>query len=243
MIPVVFINCDKIPYVDLMIDGKKKYETRHFNTLGGLVGRRVLIAETHRGKTPKIRCSAVLKSAKQIKFLGEWAMMRDETCVPENSEHDWNFNRPGKWVYELEDVREVLGLDWKEGKRHGIVWMEYEPAPYRMVYDGDSCIDSIDHESLEDAIDDAIDTLVTWEGEQMEGWKFADDGTPLPTPEQIENWDYMIYNSGCYVVAFNEETGEYNDYLDEAEWPVSDEDTDQIDWMLWEDIEKKMGGD
>ena len=125
MIPVIFINCKKIDYIGKIISGEKKYETRHFNTLGGLVGRRVLFAETGNG-TPKIRCSAILKNAEQIKTLGEWAMLRSETCVPEDSEHDWNFKRPGKWIYELDDVREVIDLPWKEGKRHGIVWMEYE---------------------------------------------------------------------------------------------------------------------
>ena len=235
MIPVVFINCDEIPYVDLIIDGKKKYETRHFNTLGGLVGRRVLIAETHKGKMPRIRCSAVLKNAEQIKFLSSWALMRTETCVPEDSKHDWDFKRPGKWVYELYDVREVIGLDWKEGKRHGIVWMEYEPAPYRMIYDGDSFTDGIDHETLESAIEDAQETLISWQSENMWRWKFADDGAPLPTEKQIDDWDYMIYNYGCFVVAFNEEIGDYNDYLDGAEWPRSQDDLDELGWKLWED--------
>ena len=124
MTPVIFINCKKIDYIGKIIAGEKKYETRHFNTLGGLVGRRVLFAETGNG-TPKIRCSAVLKSARQIEFLGVWELMRNETCVPEGSDYDWDFKRPRKWVYELTDVREC-NLPWKEGKRHGIVWMEYE---------------------------------------------------------------------------------------------------------------------
>lgn len=124
MTPVVFINCKKIDYIGKIIAGEKKYETRHFNTLGGLVGRRVLFAETGSGK-PKIRCSAVLKNAEKVDYLGVWAMYRSETCVPEGSEHDWNFKRPGKWLYEITDVHECE-LPWKEGKRHGIVWMEYE---------------------------------------------------------------------------------------------------------------------
>ena len=130
MIPVVFINCKKIDYIGKILVGEKKFETRHFNTLGGLVGRRVLFAETGSGK-PKIRCSAVLKRAVKIDFLGEWAMCRDVTCVPEGSEHDWNFDRPGKWLYELTDVQ-PCELPWKEGKRHGRVWMEYEEVPEKV---------------------------------------------------------------------------------------------------------------
>ena len=124
MTPVVFINCKQIDYIGKIIAGEKKYETRHFNTLGGLVGRRVLFAETGKG-TPRIRCSAILNDSAKIDFLYNWNLIRPVTCVPEGSDHDWNFNRPGKWIYELTDVRECE-LPWREGKRHGIVWMEYE---------------------------------------------------------------------------------------------------------------------
>jgi len=124
MTPVIFINCEEVDYIGKIMDGEKKYETRHFNTLGGLVGRRVLFAESGNGK-PKIRCSAVLKNAEKIDALWEWAMLRSETCVPVDSIHDWNYNRPGKWIYEVTDVH-PCELPWKEGKRHGIVWMEYE---------------------------------------------------------------------------------------------------------------------
>lgn len=238
MIPVVFVNSKKISYVDLIIDGKKKYETRHRNTLRSLVGRRILIAETGKG-TPKIRCSAVLKSAEQIKTLGEWAMLRSETCVPEDSEHDWNFKRPGKWIYKLEDVREQIGLPWKEGKRHGIVWMEYEPAPYRMIYDGGSFIDGIDHDSFESAVADAQDTLIMWECEQQLDWKWDEEThRPILTDLQKESWDSMIEECECFVVGFNEETGEYDD-IDRMLWPSTDKDTDELNWMFLEDLEKK----
>lgn len=238
MIPVIFINCKKIDYIGKIISGEKKYETRHFNTLGGLVGRRVLFAETGNG-TPKIRCSAILKSAEQIKTKPNWDILRRETCVPENSEHDWDRDRPGKWIYELEDVRDVYGLPWIEGKRHGIVWMEYEPIPYETIWDGDSFIDGQKHESFEAAVCDAQDTLLMWAADEMHDWKWEDGANfPTPTEEQIERWDYMIANCGCYVVAFNEEIGEY-DELDNMLWPRTDADTDELGWMLWEDLEKK----
>lgn len=125
MIPVVFINGKDISYVDLIIQGKKRYETRSRNMLGALVGRRVLIAETGKGK-PRIRCSAVIEDASKIDFLYNWELIRGVTCVPEGSAHDWDYQHPGKWIYELADVREVFDMPWKEGKRHGITWMEYE---------------------------------------------------------------------------------------------------------------------
>lgn len=124
MIPVVFINCDEVNFVDLIISGRKILETRHFNTLGGLVDRRVLIAETHKGKKPVIRCSCVLRNPKHIKYLGVWGMYAEGACIP-NYEEWWDFKRPGRWSYEIHDVLEE-NLVWSEGKRHGRVWMEYE---------------------------------------------------------------------------------------------------------------------
>ena len=241
MIPVVFINCKKVPYVDLIIKGKKKYETRNRNTLRSLVGRRVLIAETGRGY-PKIRCSAIIGAPIISDSKETWDTLKPITCVPDNSDHDWKDNTKRKWLYLLRDVREVIGLHWKEGKRHGITWMEYEPAPYRTIWDGDHFIDGQDHDSLEAAIADAEDTLVEWAAESMSTWKFGEDiMTPAPTEEQIEDWDYMIYNCGAHVVAFDEKTGEYGDYLDDAVWPRSQEDLDNLGWMLWEDYVKKFG--
>lgn len=240
MIPVVFINGKDIPYVDLIIKGKKRYETRSRNMLGALVGRRVLIAETGKGK-PRIRCSAVIKDAAKIDFLYNWTLIRDVTCVPAGSAHDWDYQHPGKWIYELADVREVIGLEWIEGKRHGRVWMEYEPLPYETIWDGDDFIDGQKHEDLECAINDAKDTLIQWVSEQMWGWKFDDETKfPAPTEEQIADWDYMICNCGCYVVPFDEEIGEYAS-LDYAVWPRTDEDMENLGWMLWEDYVKKFG--
>ena len=244
MIPVVFINEEKIPYVDMIINGKKKYETRTRNTLHSLVGRRVLIAETGKG-TPNIRCSAIIDAPIIVDDKQSWDNFKPETCVPDGSEHDWNENTQCKWLYRLRDVREVCGLHWKEGRRHGITWMEYEPAPYRTIWDGDHFVDGRDHDSLEAAIADAKDTLCEWSAEEIYNWEFEFDPDnkcifPHPTEEQIEHWDYMIYNCGSHVVAFNNNTGEYDD-MDDAVWPRSQEDLDELGWMLWEEYVEKYG--
>lgn len=126
MIPVVFINCDKVPYVDKIISGEKKMETRNRNTLGALVGCRVFIAETRRGKVPKIRCSAVVCKPTEITDRETWNEFRDVTCVPKGSYHDWNDGTKRKLLYPLIDVRRMFNVPWVEGKRHGITWMEYE---------------------------------------------------------------------------------------------------------------------
>ena len=126
MMPVVFINCSRFPFIDWILTGEKTYETRTRNTLRSLVGTRVLLAETGKGK-PVVRCSAVIRSAEKAEYLGVWNLLREFHRVPEKSVYDWSFSRPGKWLYLLEEVRPVpVPFHPTEGVRHGRVWMETE---------------------------------------------------------------------------------------------------------------------
>lgn len=126
MTPIVFINTKHVPFVDLIITGEKKYETRARNTLGGLVGRRVLIAETGHGK-PIVRCSA--KIVQHVLILSEKAWReyyKEPACVPDGSKYDWQKNQTEKHAYLLENVKPCSPFIPLDGKRHGRVWMEFE---------------------------------------------------------------------------------------------------------------------
>ena len=61
MTPVIFINCKEQPFLDRILSGRKKFETRTRNTLGRFLDHamndRVLLAETGHGR-PVIRASA-----------------------------------------------------------------------------------------------------------------------------------------------------------------------------------------
>jgi len=119
-------------------------------------------------------------------------------------------------------------------------------APYRMIYDGDSFIDGADCDSLEEAIGRAQDVLAMWMQEECyeKKWQWDEENCRYhPTEKQIEDWDYMIYNMGCYVVEYTGDE-EYDGYtsIDDAVWPRSQEDLDEIGWMLWEDRVKKIEG-
>ena len=111
---------------------------------------------------------------------------------------------------------------------------------YKMVFDMGHTIDGIEFDTLEEAINDAQETLIMWEVEETNGWERNPDnwGEWMPTESQIEDWDYMIYNYGCWVVEFNEETGAFED-IDNAVWPVSDADLNAIGWMPWDEYVKK----
>ena len=126
MIPVVFINSRSVPFVDLIMEGKKQYETRSRDVLRFLSdsGRRFLIAETGSGR-PLVRCSARIRSVVVIHSEKMWNQYRTCHAVPAGSAYDWKPCTNKKILYELADVQPVpVPFHPPEGKRHGRTWME-----------------------------------------------------------------------------------------------------------------------
>lgn len=124
MIPVLFINSHSVPFVDMIMDGRKLYETRKRNVLRSAFeyGNRFLIAETGSGR-PRVRCSATIESMVTIYTKEAWDRYRKLHAVPVGSEFDWKPDTKKKVMYLLEDVRPVTPFV-PEGKRHGRTWME-----------------------------------------------------------------------------------------------------------------------
>ena len=87
MLPIVFINCDLFPFVDWIIDGLKIYETRNRNTLKSLIGQVVMIAETHKGKKPIVRCMAYIDSMEKVN-VKQFDSMRNDTRIVPGSVYD-----------------------------------------------------------------------------------------------------------------------------------------------------------
>ena len=102
-------------------------------------------------------------------------------------------------------------------------------APYRVVVDTDSFTDGFDCESLGQAKGEAEDTLLEWMCQERMEWKDEFH----PTEEELDNYNYMIYNSSAYVEKYNPDTDEY----EEEWWP----DEEEIGWkeLTMEDIEKQ----
>jgi hypothetical protein len=101
-------------------------------------------------------------------------------------------------------------------------------SKFRYIVDGDHFIDGFDAADLKDAQNGAIETLILWMQEESCDWAFLPDGTPNPTEDQKENWDYMIYNCGVWVEELDPETGKW-----EEVWSPSDEDCDRIGWKTF----------
>lgn len=105
-------------------------------------------------------------------------------------------------------------------------------APYRMVWDTDSDCDGIDFESEGAAKCDAEDTLINWMVEERDLWKDPFN----PTEDELDNYNYMIYNCSVYVTKYDPDTDEY-----EEVWSPSYEEEEKLGWkeLTREDIEKE----
>ena len=90
----------KEPYATQIVTGKKMIETRTRNTLGKLVGERVLIIRTRSGHKTDIIGSATIEEAV---WYCDFTLdhMRELTCIPEGSKFDTH--NGGKWCYYLFD--------------------------------------------------------------------------------------------------------------------------------------------
>ena len=106
-------------------------------------------------------------------------------------------------------------------------------APYRMVWDNDSCCDGIDCESFDEAKAQAEDTLVEWMVQERNEWK-----DPFcPTEDELDNYNYMICSCSCSVYKYDPDADEY----EEAEDALDYEAEESIGWkeLTMEDIAKE----
>ncbi len=127
MIPIVFINCRKHPFLRKIMDLSKLYETRTRNMLGKLIGQRVLLCETGTGMN-LVRCSAVIESIVSVRSRKDWEVYREAACIPAGSDYDWTTDTKVKWLYKLTDVQPVqIPFTPPEDVRHGRTWMEFHP--------------------------------------------------------------------------------------------------------------------
>ena len=125
MIPVIFINCKRFPFVKDIMSYLKQFETRNRNTLGRFLGERVLLAETGNG-SPLVRCYATIDHYIEVYTREQWEEYLEASWVPVGSSYDWQPDTKKKVLYHLTDIQPVTPFRLSSGRRHGRVWMEYE---------------------------------------------------------------------------------------------------------------------
>lgn len=121
----IFVNSDGcVPYADAIVSGAKPIETRNKDMLSNLVGKRVAVVRTRRGKNPTIVGYVRIKS-KLFVNAKAFEVFRDATLIPVGSKYDCHGK--GKWLYYLEDAEKCLPYPLPESAvRHGRSWCEFE---------------------------------------------------------------------------------------------------------------------
>ena len=115
-----------------------------------------------------------------------------------------------------------------------------ERQPWMMVYDLGHTVDGIGYDSFEAAKEQALETLVEWQVQQISEFKNIQGPEDWPaalTQEQREDWNYMVSECHVEVQKYNPDTDEYEEY-----WFPSYEDEKQVGWLYIEEIEKMEGG-
>ena len=111
-------------YVDQIMSGMKTIETRSKNMLHKLVGERVAVVSTGRGRIPLIVGTVYIRDVEFIP-AERWDMYREETLVPRGSKHDCRGK--GKWGYILDDPKQCYPRPLPANAvRHGRSWCEFE---------------------------------------------------------------------------------------------------------------------
>ena len=124
----MFVNEDGVPYAQLIVTGKKLIETRTKNMLLPLVGERVAIVSTHKGKKPMVVGYANVQNYSfcPITLLECW---RRETMIPKGSTYDnlgKRNGKQGKWFYELYKAEPCKPYPLPTSAvRHGRSWCEW----------------------------------------------------------------------------------------------------------------------
>lgn len=119
----IFVNEDGgIRYAEAIVSGIKKVETRSRNMLGKLLGERVAIVRTHRGKSPMVVGYATITCV--WKYNAEMMNnIRRDTLIPVGSKYDTG----SRWCYWMSGAEKCDPYPLpKNAVRHGRSWCEWE---------------------------------------------------------------------------------------------------------------------
>lgn len=111
----VYINCKGTPFIDLILAGRKTYETRTRDVLRSLIGQRVALIQTGTGR-PTVRAYATI--TRSVTVASSDAAMRQAACIMGTA---YDIAPDGKKVfYQLENVKPVEPFQPViSGKNHG----------------------------------------------------------------------------------------------------------------------------
>lgn len=119
-----FVNENTIPFAALLTLGMKTMETRNRDMLKALVGERVAVISTRRGRKPWI-VGYVTITGKHFCDHDEFDQYYNQHFVEPGSKYAPKPGR-GKWLYFVEDADRCYPKDLPENAiRHGRAWCEF----------------------------------------------------------------------------------------------------------------------
>lgn len=98
-------------------------------------------------------------------------------------------------------------------------------SPYRMIFDLGHTVDGIDFDTLEEAQDDAIETLINWMCDFYSEHHISEPDKTKWTEEQQEDWDMMINECSTCVAQYDPDKDEYK-----VVWYPSGQKKKEIGW-------------
>ena len=121
----IFVNENGgIRYAEAIVKGIKLAETRNRDMLSKLVGERVAIVRTRRGKKAEV-IGYVTIMHKQFCFMEHFRDLEKYHLVPEGSKYD--ATSKGKWLYWMDGAEECTPFPLpSDAVRHGMSWCEYD---------------------------------------------------------------------------------------------------------------------
>lgn len=120
----IFVNENGcVPYAHALVQGYKTDETRSRDMLSALVGERVAVARTKRGKAPLV-VGYVTITEKTFCNAEDFAALYNRHLVPSGSAYD--ARGKGKWLYHVADPEECTPYPLPSSAvRHGRSWCEF----------------------------------------------------------------------------------------------------------------------
>ena len=119
----IFVNSRGVPYALAIAGGYKRAETRARDMLRRLIGQRVAVIETGKGKAPAVVGYVTITGAEFIP-ADKFDSYRELTLIPPGSRYDCHGR--GKWLYYLAGAELCQRYELPaDAVRHGRSYCEF----------------------------------------------------------------------------------------------------------------------
>lgn len=115
---------------------------------------------------------------------------------------------------------------------------------YIVIWSIEDCCDStrFEYETLKDAKYEAKEIFYNWIITEQANWSviISEDEEryiPVLSEDEIERWDYMIYNCYVYIRELDKDGNVIDD--EDYEYWLSDEEYEEIGWMEWSELKER----